>query len=535
MVFDPFKIQTYNIDELIGFIRTNEIELKDINNLRGINSFSVADLLKLVGSGLVKFEELQQYGLHYIKQQEMKQTLALMEIENKIWQSACSTDTVDAYQNYIDQFPNGQYVEQAKASITGMREKTIWQQALSKGSIEAFKVYLMEYPDGRYSFDAKTRIYEIEEKRSSALSELIEDMRERPWHYTPFKMDVLFRGADEPGNISPIDAETQFLHYGLKLEYNDLIEAGIIPNSITKKDLITSEFFVPQFGNSDSFPLDRTDIYFFGVPRSGKSSVLAGLFNTMYRKGIAEFVPNIGTDGRDRSMEYYNGLIRSISAKKPPVPTAKDTIFFINIDIKKDSKHVNELNFVEINGENFMHIADIFNDGAKKWEEIGASRCLQNNNRKVLFFLLDYNVILGNQEGIAGMDQALALQNALTVFTHDGTGNDRSKNCTMSKVETVAVILTKSDLMNVSSPEERMAKANEYLHENFLAFMNSLTSNCQRFGINAPNGNRPYVITFSLGKFFVGNTMLFDETDSLNLANFISKVAPSKKTGFSFF
>lgn len=530
MPFNPFNATNYNVDEYIEFIKNGDIEITDINNLRGLNTFSVPDLLKFLNSGVATFEDFQACGLNYQKQAEIKETLAFWKIEEDNWQAACQTSTAAAFNNYIEQFPQGRHVEEAHARIAGAAEDEVWNKACKRGTIEAYQLYLSKYKTGRYTFEAEEHIIEINNKRESLMSDLLSDMIARPWAYTPATMTTLFDGVDNPGEVQEIDVPSKFLHNGLRLKYDDLLNAGIIPPEVKEIDLKTSEFFVPQFNNFDNFPLDRTDIYFLGVPRSGKSSVLAGLFHTMNKHGIGQFVPNIGDDGRDRSMEYYNGLIKSIASKKPPVPTAHETISYINIDIPKDNKKgTNELNFVEISGECFMNISNVLSDAGRKWEEIGASRCLKNNNRKVMFFLLDYNVILGNQVGWTAIDQQLALQNSLAVFTHDGTGKNHESGCTMSKVDTVAVILTKCDLMNTDVPNERMEIANQYLRNNFMAFMNQLKGVCERYGCNEKNDHSPYVITFSLGQFYIGNTMMFDETDSVNLANFISTVSPSKK------
>lgn len=60
--------------------------------------------------------------------------------------------------------------------------------------------------------------------------------------------------------------------------------------------------------------------------------------------------------------------------------------------------------------------------------------------------------------------------------------------------------------------------------------MSQLSDACRKFRINKADGYRPYVLTFSLGSFYVGNTVLFDPSDSMDLAATIERLAPLTKT-----
>ena len=98
----------------------------------------------------------------------------------------------------------------------------------------------------------------------------------------------------------------------------------------------------------------------------------------------------------------------------------------------------------------------------------------------------------------------------------------------MSRVETVAIILTKSDLMGKATVAERMAEAQRYLTTNFRAFLKDLEMTCKQYGCNKANDYRLYFLTFSLGNFYVGNTFEFNPTDSREIINFIKTVTPSR-------
>lgn len=534
MPFIPQRISTYTVSELIGFMQTDGITLKDINTLKNLALFSTGELMQFISSGACTFEDMQRCGLHFKKQNEIREKLQLWEIEKGFWQQATNKHTTEAYQEYINAFPAGLMLQEAYTRMAQVKEDEMWNYACHNDKQSLYEHYLAEFPNGKYHYDAESRIRELNQLKIQLEGDLLHDMRQNPWKYTPFMMDQLLHGS-QGGQHAPIsnlpahDVASKFVNQGMTISYDTLVNEGVIPASITERDLITPEFELPQINNFDAFPLDRTDIYFLGVPRSGKSSVLAGLFNAMTTQGNWRYIPNVDATGRDGSMAYFNGLVRSVASKKPPFPTAHDTINYINIDVPHaaGTKGTAHLNFVEISGECFKNLADSLGDSREVWQQLGASRVLANNNRKVLFFLLDYNVILGNQDGITLYDQQEALRNALTIFSYDGQGSDHRKGCTMSKVESVGVILTKADLMGTDNQQERLQIAVNYLQENFQAFMSMLSDACRDFGINKKDNYQPYIFTFSLGEFYPGNTMIFNNKDAKDLARNIEHLVPT--------
>lgn len=519
-------MSTYSAAELADFIKEGAVRLQDVARLKNLSLFSDEELMTFITSGAATFAEIQRCGLHYKRQEAMREKLAVFDIEREFYDNAVAQGTTSALREYLEAFPSGLMRDDAQRRLTEAEEVEVYATAEVEDNISLYEHYLATYPDGRYRVQAESRLRELHAERDTLQGAIFSDMRQNPWKYTPVMMRALFEGPDKyagPVDTSSLpqdDVAARFLARGLTLTYQELVDNGVVPPQISRREMTAPEFELPQINSFDAFPQDRTDIYFLGVPRSGKSSVLAGLFNAMDTNGNWEYVPNIDAEGRDSSLAYYNGLIKAIHAKKPPFPTAHDTINYINIDVPHaaGTRGTATLNFVEISGECFRNLANSLGDGKDMWNQLGASRVLANNNRKVLFFLLDYNVILGHQDGISLYDQQEALKNALIILSHDGSGANHKKGCTLSKVDSVGVILTKADLMNTPDRRERTKIAVDYLNTNFRSFMNILTKACQDFNINRADKNAPYIMTFSLGQFYPGNTMLFDPADSLELA-----------------
>lgn len=531
-------MMTYSVEELIAYMRQGSVTLKNIAMLKNLALFSSDELMQFITSGVCTFEDMQRCGLHFKKQAELRERLQLWEIERTFWENACKTNTADSYREYQQAFPNGVKYDEASQRVIELTENEVWLAARQSNTVSLYEHYLSLYPDGRFHIEAESYLREMKDRMSSLKYELLEDMRRNPLKYMPHVMRALLKGAGNydpraiEGLFDPSDVAAQFINMGCTITYQELLDSGIIPPVIKENDLMTTEFEVPQTKNLNDFPQDRTDIYFLGVPRSGKSSVLAGLFNAMTKRGNWRYVPNINEQGMDNSMAYFNGLVRSVSAKKPPVPTAHETINYINIDVPQaaGTKRTAHLNFVEISGECFKDLAASLGDSRDVWQSLGASQVLANTNRKVLFFLLDYNTILGNQYGITKDEQEELLNNALIILSHDGPNRKNpTKGCTMSKVESVGVIMTKADLMPTSDPQERLNIAFDYLNQNFSSFMSRLSEVCEQFSINKKQGYSPYIFTFSLGEFYPGNTLLFNHKNSMELASYIERLVPTER------
>lgn len=497
--FNPMNVNGYSVDELIKFVYP-EPDVQPVT----VETITSAGLF---GQKRVDF-------LNRINEIERQR-----EIEEAFWQEACSTNTIDAYKRYQKKFPNGQYFNKAVA-----------------------KIMMLEA--------------EAEELRE----ELFQTMRERPWDFNKDMVNRLCRGAssdeDKKAFKNLDDVASRFVYKGFKITEKDLKEGGIIPDSWVIEDLTKPAYKVPQLTIKDfgNYPQGRTDIFFLGVPRSGKSSVLAGIMTSLRKMGEGEYVRYFRSEQEriDPCEGYYNALIKSIGEHQFPESTKEDAINFLQMNLTLNNRK-NPVTFVELSGEAFKASAVQHTLSGEKseyrsqmigerkggfssssleshliWEDLGASKILANGNRKLLFFILDYSIISrASDASFTPIDQEMILENALRVFSTDGTGpvnpkTNLNNGCTLSKVDTVAVVVTKSDRMNTQNIDERIQIAEKYIYESFKGFMKSLYEKCKVLGINKSCNYQPYILTFSLGKFHIGETIEFDGTDSERIAKFIS-------------
>ncbi len=473
-----------------------------------VNFYSIEELVDMVENGVVTKDEIYACGLSAKKRPELEAELTrrqrIIIEDDEAWSLACRKHTVDGYDYYLrvyDKWPpeyRGKYVAEAKAEIEVLRG-------------------------------------ELDELRQ----ELFQTMLQKPWIFKAELVKKLLSGEKRPEMLETYreltDISSRFLASGQKITYQELIDNRIIPSSVKLENLVAEDANLIQTNINDlgDFPEEkRTDVYFFGVPRGGKSSVLAGILSNMDKRGVSIYQPHWNHEDKDMVRPYYFGLIDSTKRGKFPESTVTDSISFMKIDLELNNRQ-NLLTFVEIGGEAFRQAYLSGKRGALAWGALGAGSCLKSKNRKMLIFILDYSLKQGgiNSQSTEA-NQMEILRTALDILSSDGTGKNYEDGCTLSKVDTVAVIVTKSDLMSDSNRERRNEIAIDYIEENFAAFMKSLEKKCERFGINKATKNKPYVMAFSLGKFLIGNTYAYDATDSENIVNFISNVTTGARTGF---
>lgn len=473
-----------------------------------VNAYTIEELAYMEEDGVVKKDEIYSCGLAAPKrpllEAELNRRKRAISEDDEMWNVARMRNTIPAYNAYLD----------------------------------CYDKYPPQYR-GKHVAEAKMSIQELQKRIEGIRNGLFDLMREKPAIFTHSSMELLFNGVsdyneDVEKNLREKGKEDEavisFVKYGLTISYQDLLDNKVIPESISRESLIASDYTLIQTNMKQLhyFPTERrTDVYFIGVPRSGKSSVLAALCSAMHKSGCAEYQPHFNNDDKDNVRKYYNSLIRSTKKGKYPVSTEKDSLCFIKL-LLKSKKRESPLTFVELGGEAFRNAVESGMKGKAAWEGLSAGTCLDSKNPKLMFFIIDYSTIF---DQVKRLEQDEILNTMLTVLTTDGPSGDGTKGCTMSKVQTIAIIVTKSDMMEAHDYDEQVDKAEEFINEHFAAFKKTLAGICKKYGINRQVNYHLYVTPFSTGRMYVGNTYEFDPADADALVDFISDGTEGNDTG----
>jgi hypothetical protein len=81
--------------------------------------------------------------------------------DRREWRSAQSADTIEAYEAYLAQRPQGDYVSPAQRRLAELKEARDWDIATQRDTAEAYRAFIDAYPTGRWVSEARIRIQKI--------------------------------------------------------------------------------------------------------------------------------------------------------------------------------------------------------------------------------------------------------------------------------------------------------------------------------------------------------------------------------------
>jgi hypothetical protein len=274
------------------------------------------------------------------------------------------------------------------------------------------------------------------------------------------------------------------------LSYRDLESLGLgnkMINSI--KQFCRTDRVTRKTTIEDLPPMEegRTDVYFIGVPGSGKSTMLAGLLKIANMKGklLPDTYNNAGS-------VYQNQLITDLNKGVLPNATIAGSYNYVALSLKDDNEKQHPFNIVEIPGENYV---SILNNGEVK--EI--LNYINNSNRKILIFVID-SLVHDEQEREYNtqIDQNLAYTNILQMFEDHNI---------LEHTDAVYLVANKFDAIIESryphDGREMGDLAMEFLDQNFLNFI----SNCKTVRQNSKNKFKIKTLPYSIGNVVYNNIM----------------------------
>lgn len=74
------------------------------------------------------------------------------------WETARRADTLEAYQQFLRSFPEGEFVSQAQARMRELQETADWQKAVQVDTADGYQQFLNQHPQGRMADEARIRL-----------------------------------------------------------------------------------------------------------------------------------------------------------------------------------------------------------------------------------------------------------------------------------------------------------------------------------------------------------------------------------------
>ena len=74
------------------------------------------------------------------------------------WKAAQTSDTTEAYQDFLRQHPDSEYGVAAQERVRQLAEERDWQQASKADTLDAYQQFVAVHADGKWAQEARTRI-----------------------------------------------------------------------------------------------------------------------------------------------------------------------------------------------------------------------------------------------------------------------------------------------------------------------------------------------------------------------------------------
>lgn len=514
-------------------------ELKEWNAVKG--SKNLADVLSFID----KIED----GIYSEKFLRDAQILA----ESMEWEAVKDSNDSGALTDYIRKYSAGNYPSTHVAEAEDLLEQSEnlilykdWNEVLAEKDLD-IREDKIKWFTRKYNTKTSATVKKYLDKASQELSRIKEEKEAiEEWAYVTDRNEILgylnfikkypsssFREKAElaisnlKGNLlsnmkaDPMRYSRVVMHEYISnnaLTWKDLVEDS---NVLTDKafshirqypTLKSEQRTLPTCKSKTPSSVDgNTDVFFFGVPGSGKSCVLAGLLAQEGNLGF-KFDPRGQGGGGNYAIELKNYAFRS------ELPPKTDDLYIqvIDAEIKDEKGIIHNLSLIEMAGERTAQFATIEDPESLTQLGEGAEQLLLNNNNKIIFFVIDptneKKIIVDKAPDIIYMQSDML--NCISSLLH------KNKSL-MKKIVAIHVIFTKSDTLgDCPSPDVVLGLLKR---QGYGAVLQRLSDICEKYQINQKTGREVGIYTFSLGKFMPGEVYTFDGVDSLKVLRVIQE------------
>ncbi|HEY2679145.1 MAG TPA: SPOR domain-containing protein [Steroidobacteraceae bacterium] len=74
------------------------------------------------------------------------------------WEKTRAANTTDAYEQFLKNYPSGEFSAQAQARVKELYEERDWQKARDADTLEAYQAFLKDHPEGKWTEEARIRV-----------------------------------------------------------------------------------------------------------------------------------------------------------------------------------------------------------------------------------------------------------------------------------------------------------------------------------------------------------------------------------------
>lgn len=490
--------------------------------LENVALYNAEELAGYIRQGIVTFEELCEDTDGQFSAAQRKAVKNKIEgSDDSAWQQAQEAGTLEAVQHYLDSYPMGAHRPEA----TELKHKLqappqpqlapvdIPETFVFGTPIEALLLKIKEIPtyrgkeyDGSLVTNADDRILQEIQTYIGSGRVKKEELAELLRNDHNLLSSKVIRSLLDNHILTQSDFQEvsqQFIRY-LYLNKH--------PQTFTTPEVLDQIHKVPS-----------TEVYFWGIPSSGKSCALGSILSVANDGETAE------TMDKDNDCQGYGymtklALLFNTQGQVSTLPEGTPTCstYEMAFDLYKDSRRY-PFTFVDLAGElvRCMYKSDA--GEPMQPEEQEALDTLTNilidsrtENRKIHFFVLEYGA---EDRTYEGLPQSVYLEAALAYIKRTNIFKDAT--------DAVYLILTKVDKVKKSGTSLQQ-ELTQYIQQNYGGFYNGLKQICRA---NYINDGVVDILPFSLGQVCFQDYCLFDPRPARKVLQKLMTDAYGARTG----
>lgn len=392
-------------------------------------------------------------------------------------------------------------------------DKHTRQQILSNCNAVPVEALDIAIQDGHLSLE-DLKQYQLHMDKVTALQQL-EDQREGILTVDP---DPIVESSPLPLFVEqkPIERilngelhaeEIDRLIKSKELSNTDLEDAGLSKSVLNSLKYFGSMASNVVFNSIEDLPAmeeGRTDVYMVGMSASGKSTMMAGLFKSIYKNGIM-----VSDTYNTAGNIYVEQLKRNLDYGVLPPGTARGSYNYIATSIKDNQNRTHPFNIVEVPGESYERIfREGFNPVDRSNYVGGFIDYVKNKNKKILVFVIDslgHYKRFEDPNSFNTPDQGMVYSNIISMF---------QEHKILDRTDAIYFVVNKFDALKKRkySQDNRpdVEIASDFINEEF----RSLLEQAKTARENSRNKFKIKVFPFSIGEILYEKILTrFDERD----------------------
>lgn len=515
---------------------------------------NIDDLVKaLKQAGIKSFEEFRdaarEAGTPVKKSIQDQVAEKFANCEEEDWEEAKRLNTEEAYQNYLDSYPEGEYRSSARDRIEELQKlaesgasNEVWNN-INKGSIVDLQNFVDNYPNSIYIAEATRILREL--RRETIFAVTVETLAKQ---IKSIKTDATINNPEKAiyekivNYINTGKITKDQLLFALSQDNNFI--SGTVANMLWENGIITDfskagideDFIAHMMSNvtpkkfTPPAPVTKitkspcTEVYFWGIPSSGKSCALGAILSSANSGKVA-----ISMD-QDNNCQGYGYMKRLANLFKSngsvgtlPIGNAISATYEMGFVLEDEERKEHPITCVDLAGElircMYKHDAgEILTGEEESVLKTLTSILIDNrtNNRKIHFFVIEYGAEDREYEGLPQKDYleaAVAYIKRTGIFKKDTDG--------------LYLLITKVDKAKATG-KELQEKLRTYISENYQGFYNGLKKICIDNEINRGNVE---IQPFTLGTVCFENYCKFKDDTAAAVVRTILKRSYGYKPG----